>query len=194
MKLEKHYGWIRITFYLSPNSPLLHVPKLRICHQVAKEHPDVILGTRTNTTVVGDKNNEVAAPYSDKSATIVDGARNSSRKKLDTKGKTDTNTTQELNSFILLPPSFLKINTEERTNVENVIAQDKLFKHTVKFQNRKNDDKKKVSVSAYLNVEITKINNAFLIQMLLTLLLKLSSKMRKANGQKNGFCSTVSTS
>ena len=56
---------------------------------------------------------------------------------------------------MILPTTFLKIIKEEKTNFEKLSAQDKLFKHTVKFHNRKNNYKTKVSVSAYLNVEIT---------------------------------------
>ena len=141
--------WLDKTHLLSLSElvPLEHVPKLRICQQVAKEHPDVIVGTRSATESVESENSDGAETHNDTSDALIDLALE--------KRKEGTTTAQELNSFMLLPPSFLKEIKEAKTNVERVSAQEKLFKHAVNFRNRTNYDKTKVSVSDHLNVEVS---------------------------------------
>ena len=146
---EGEQMWLNKTHLLSLSElvPLEHVPKLRICHQVVKEHPDVIVGTRRATVLVDGDNSDDAETHNDRSDTLID---------LTLENRNEgTTTAQGLNSFMLLPPSLLKEIKEAKTNVETVSAQEKLFKHVVKFRNRMNYDKTKISVSDHLNVEVS---------------------------------------
>ena len=135
--------------------PLQQVPKLRICYQAAQAHPEVIVGTRVDTITINDENGDTAAPNNDDSdadVILVETPTNTSSPQNQI---VQTNANHQLNSFMLLPPSFLKAIKEAKTNLQKVSVQEKLFAHTVQFQNRTNYDKAKVSVSDYLDVEVT---------------------------------------
>ena len=96
-----------------------------------KEHPYVIVGIHSATILVDDNNSEGAETNNDRSYAHTDltTLKNPIRTNLRNEGTTKTNTAQGLNSFMLLPPSFLTEIKEVKTNVETVSAQEKLFKH-----------------------------------------------------------------
>ena len=150
--------WAEKTHLLSLSEfvPLQQVPKLRIFHQSAKVHPDVIVGTRIETIIINDKNGDTVAPYnydSDADANLVKTPTNASSSH---KQIVQTNANHQLNSYMLLPPTFLKAIKEEKQNLEKVSAREKLFAHTVQFCNRTNYARQNVCVSAYLNAEVSK--------------------------------------
>ena len=148
--------WLDKTHILSLSEcvPLNQVPKLRICYQAAQAHPDVIVGSRIGTITINDENRNSAAPDNDNGDTeviLVETPNTSSTQQQ----LLQTNSNHQLNSFMLLPPSFLKAIDEAKTNIEKVSTQKKLFAHTVQFRNRTNYDKETLCVSDYLDVEVT---------------------------------------
>ena len=113
--------WLDKTHLLSLSKlvPLEHVPKLQICHQVVKEHPYVIVGTRSATILVDNDNSEGEETNNDRSYAHTDltTLKNPIRTNLRNEGTTETNTAQGLNSFMILPPSFLtEIKEEKKTS------------------------------------------------------------------------------
>ena len=67
-----------------------------------------------------------------------------------------TNANHQLNSYMLLPPSFLTAIKEAKTNIEKVSAREKRFSDTVQFRNRTNYAKQNICISVYLNAEVSK--------------------------------------
>ena len=132
--------WVQKTHLLSLSKfvPLKQIPNLRICRQAAMEHPDVIVGTRVETIIIDEKNGDTAATEnydSDADSNLVETPTNASSSQ---EQIVQTNTNHQLNSFILLPPTFLKAIKEAKTNLEKVSAREKNFAHTVQFRNPTN--------------------------------------------------------
>ena len=106
--------------------PLGLIPSLRICYQVAKNNPDVIIGPFKGSDETG----------------IV------------TKQKKAA--TCSFESFLLLPPNLLKETKHASTAAGKLSASMKLFQHVVQFRNRTNFEAEKLEVSAYLDIDVTK--------------------------------------
>ena len=129
--------------------PLKHIPQLCVCRQVAKQHPEVLVGTRVTTVNVDDSNDGDNGDDLSQQCTVTDsfeGQANANKSEKASGGaaptsdtrntKTDSNATTgttkpnpctKLVSFMLLPPSFLRNITEAKTIEEKVSAQEKLF-------------------------------------------------------------------
>ena len=135
---------------------LKEIPKIKICHMVAKEHPELIEGRRRLIAVdVLDSEEE-----SEDASIVHDDA---ALDKEDGSGLVGAGVTEEVgdmqkalkSSFILscmLKPS--KLLTQGFEN--NRTAQDKLFKHMRNFGSRAEWRKGRRVVSSYLDVETTK--------------------------------------
>ena len=109
--------------------PLKLIPALRVCHQVAKSNPDVIVGS-----IDANKDNtEDEVVIEEKKAANV-----------------------PLQTFMLLPPNLVKAKREAVTETERICANLDLYKHVISFRNRMNHEQEKQEVSAYLNVEYSK--------------------------------------
>ena len=97
--------------------PLKLIPALRICHQVAKTDPGVIVGSTERRSANKDDEN------------VISEAKEAANVPLQT--------------FMLLPPNLLKDTKEAVTATEKISANLRLYKHVISFRNRNNHELEK---------------------------------------------------
>jgi len=122
---------------------LKNVPKLRICHQVAKHDPSVIIGARIaleHSDEESDAEESDGDHSGDGALVVYDPNKNPPPQQ--------TN----LNTFLLKPPS-LTVAIDKA--VDKRSARMVLFSHMVAYRNRRGYKEEKQTVSSFLDFECT---------------------------------------
>ena len=114
---------------LSQFVELKNVPKLQVCHQVAKCDPAVITEQRFNLEESSDDGSVEETDVSN----------------------THTKQQENLHSFMLKPPDLL----DNLGSADKKSAQYALYNHMIKYRNRCSYQEKEQKVSEYLHCEVT---------------------------------------
>ena len=85
---------------------------------------------------------------------------------------------------MLLPPSLVQNIKNAETEEKKKMAQNKLFSHAVTYRNRINYNDKNVSVSAYLNSEVTDNQKSLLNPTALEMIAGFIMKDAQGEGAK----------
>ena len=114
--------------------PYNEVTKLPIIYQVTLEHPEVIVGGPDPVNLSSSEPNEATTPKKP----------------------------PPLQSFMLLPQNFVSAATDAKCEKSKKEGRENLFKHIVQFRNRVHHKEKEVTVSSYLNVDVSEDQQALL--------------------------------